>query len=488
MMELTQPDFDRSSRREFIARIAGSSLAAGSAGRVFAESANTSNLQPKKPAFPATADTVIVLWMAGGMAHTETFDPKRHVPFEPGMKADDVLCTFPAIKTAVDGIQITEGFEKVASVLDRGTLIRSHVLGDLGTILHSRHQYHWHTGYEPPQNVAAPHLGAWIAHALGPKNPAIPAFIDIGQGYEGNGEAEELKAFQTGGCLGAEFNPFRVPDPRQAVSIVKPPAGMSLERFRRRYDTFRKMVADGVGSDGKALSDAQRAALLRSVEQAHRLMDSTAAKAFDLSLEPKESFDTYNTCKFGLGCLLARRLVEEGARFIEVTTEYGPFLQWDTHDNGHTRLAKLKSEIDAPIAQLVLDLEQRGLLDRTLIVLASEFSRDCLLEGKPEKPVGNQVDQPVVLKELKHYGMHRHFTGASSVLMFGGGVKRGLLYGKTAPERPCTTIETPINITDLHATMLRTLGIAPDYHVTVEQRPFYVTQDGRGIARTALLG
>ncbi|TXT35868.1 MAG: hypothetical protein FD138_1187 [Planctomycetota bacterium] len=262
---------------------------------------------------------------------------------------------------------------------------------------------------------------------------------------------------------------------------------MSLERFRRRYDTYRKMVSDGSDANGKPLSDAQRDALLRSIEQAHRLMDSSAAKAFDLSLEPKASFDIYNTCKFGLGCLLARRLVEEGARFIEVTTEYGPFLQWDTHDNGHTRLAKLKSEIDAPIAQLVLDLEQRGLLDRTMIVLASEFSRDCLLEGKPEKPVGNQVEQPAVIKELKHYGMHRHFTGASSVLMFGGGAKCGLLYGKTAEERPCTTLENPINVTDLHATMLHALGIPADYHVTVEERPFYVTQDGRGIARAALL-
>ncbi|MFM9961836.1 MAG: DUF1501 domain-containing protein [Planctomycetaceae bacterium] len=486
-MELTQSDFDRSSRREFLTRMAGGTLAVGAAENLLAQSTSSPNQQPKRPGFPATADTLIVLWMAGGMAHTETFDPKRYVPFESGMKADDVLCTFPAIRTAVDGIEITEGFEKVASVLDRGTLIRSHVLGDLGTILHSRHQYHWHTGYEPPQNVAAPHLGAWIAHALGPKNPAIPAFIDIGQSYEGNGESEELKAFQTGGCLGAEFNPFRVPDPRQAVNIVKPPAGMSLERFRRRYDTFRKMVADGGETNGKALTDAQRNALLRSVEQAHRLMDSTAAKAFDLSLEPKESFDTYNTCKFGLGCLLARRLVEEGARFIEVTTEYGPFLQWDTHDNGHTRLAKLKSEIDAPIAQLILDLERRGLLDRTMIVLASEFSRDCLLEGKPEKPVGNQVDQPAVLKELKHYGMHRHFTGASSVLMFGGGAKQGFLYGKTAAERPCTTIENPINVMDLHATMLHTLGIAPDYQVSVEQRPFYVTQDGHGQVRASLL-
>jgi hypothetical protein len=484
-MKQTQSDCDRSSRREFLAHMASSSLVAGTAINAFAESAGSSNQQSKRPAFPATADTLIVLWMAGGMAHTETFDPKKYRPFEPGMKADDVLCTFPAIKTAVDGIEITEGFEKVASVLDRGTLIRSHVLGDLGTILHSRHQYHWHTGYEPPQNVAAPHLGAWIAHALGLKNPAIPAFIDIGQGYEGNGEAEELKAFQTGGCLGAEFNPFRVPDPRQAVNIVKPPPGMSLERFRRRYDMFQKMISQGDGS--KQFDDAQRAALVRSVEQAHRLMDSSAAKAFDLSLETKESFDIYNTCKFGLGCLLARRLVEEGARYIEVTTEYGPFLQWDTHDNGHTRLAKLKSEIDAPIAQLVIDLEQRGLLDRTLIVLASEFSRDCLLEGKPEKPVGNQVDQPAVLKELKHYGMHRHFTGASSVLMFGGGTKRGFLYGKTADERPCTTIENPINVTDLHATMLHTLGIAPDYHVTVEERPFYVTQDGRGQVHASLL-
>ena len=215
-------------------------------------------------------------------------------------------------------------------------------------------------------------------------------------------------------------------------------------------------------------------------------MESSAAKAFDLSLEPKESFDIYNTCKFGLGCLLARRLTEEGARYIEVTTEYGPFLQWDTHENGHTRLAKLKSEIDAPIAQLVIDLEQRGLLDRTLIVLASEFSRDCLLEGKPEKPVGNQVDQPAILKEQKHYGMHRHFTGASSVLTFGGGIKRGFLYGKTALERPCTTIENPINVTDLHATMLHALGIPPDYHVNVEQRPFYVTQDGKGRARMEL--
>ncbi|MFN0054957.1 MAG: DUF1501 domain-containing protein [Planctomycetales bacterium] len=440
---------------------------------------------PAKQAPRATADTLIVLWMAGGMAHTETFDPKRHVPFTPGMKAEEVLCTFPAIDTAVDHIKITQGLEQVASVMDRGTLIRTHVLGDLGQILHSRHQYHWHTGYEPPQTVAAPHLGAWVSHALGPVNPAVPAFIDVGQGYEGNGESEELKAFQTGGCLGPLYNPFRVPDPRQAVSVVRPPAGMSEKRFRQRFENLKQLIAAAPAP--RDVRDSQHEALVRAADDAYRLMNSPAAKAFDLSLEPAASFERYNTCKFGQGCLLARRLVEQGARFIEVTTEYGPFLQWDTHDNGHTRLAQLKREIDDPIAQLVRDLEDRKLLDRTLIVLASEFSRDCLVEGKPDRRVPDQVEQPAVINELKFYGMHRHFTSASSVLLFGGGAQRGLLYGKTAEERPCTTIENPINVTDLHATMLHALGIPPDYQVEVEQRPFYATRDGKGTPRRELL-
>jgi len=472
-----------SNRRQFLQLAATGTLGmlAGPFGGAIGRSATAAT----KPAAKATADTLIVLWMAGGMPHTETFDPKRHAPFSAGMKADDVLCTFPAIDTAVDDIKISQGLEKVAAVIDRGTLIRTHVLGDLGQILHSRHQYHWHTGYEPPQTVAAPHLGAWIAHALGPVNPAVPAFIDIGQSYEGNGEAEELRAFQTGGCLGSVYNPFRVPDPRQAVNVVRPPAGMSEKRFRQRFEALKRLI--DASPVPKEIRDSQHAALLRASDDAFRLMQSTAAKAFDLALEPKESFDIYNTSKFGQGCLLARRLVEQGARFIEVTTEYGPFLQWDTHDNGHTRMAKLKQEIDAPIAQLILDLESRKLLDRTQIVLASEFSRDCLVEGKPERRVPDQVDQPAVINELKFYGMHRHFTGASSVLLFGGGTKKGLLYGKTAPERPCTTIENPINITDLHATLLHALGIPPDYNVEVEQRPFYVTKDGRGEPRRELL-
>ncbi len=113
------------------------------------------NTGPKK----TTADAVIVLWMAGGMAQTETFDPKRYTPFAPGVRAEQVLSTFPAIDTAVDHIKFTAGLEQIGAVIDRGAVIRGFTAADLGFILHSRHQYHWHTGYIPPQPMAMPHIG-----------------------------------------------------------------------------------------------------------------------------------------------------------------------------------------------------------------------------------------------------------------------------------------------------------------------------------------
>src|SRR5262249_20389601 len=198
-------------------------------------------------------------------------------------------------------------------------------------------------------------------------------------------------------------------------------------------------------------------------------------EAFDLSKEPRETFDKYNAGRFGLGCLLARRLAEGGARFIEVTTEYVPFLHWDTHENGHTTYARMKKEIDRPIAQLVRDLEQRGLLDRTLVILATEFSRDMLIEGVPGSTAKDQSRAPAQkLGEMKHYGLHRHFTGSGSVLLFGGGMKKGFQYGETAPERPLLVTKNPISIKDLHATILAAMGIHPRTSFEVEKRPFYV--------------
>jgi len=466
-------------RRDFLKTASAATLSAMAAG--YPRQLLAAAEEKIKP----TADTVIVLWMAGGMAHTETFDPKHYTPFKAGLKPDEVLSTFPQIDTAVDNIKLTEGLEQMAKVMDRATLIRSYTAGDLGFILHSRHQYQWHTGYAPPQTVAAPHIGSVIARTLGPVNPAVPAFIDIGQRFD-LGEGEELKAFHTAGFLGSEYGPFIISNPDQAVESVRPPAGMSPSRFENRNKFYKDLVADS--PIGKSGSDYQQQSLLRSLDNAHRLLSSPAAKAFDLALEPKASYDKYNTGRFGLGCLLARRLTEAGARFIEVTSEYIPFQYWDTHENGHTRMVDLKKSIDAPVAQLVLDLEERGLLNRTLIVLASEFSRDMMIEGKPDKKVKDQVTVPDVINDLKYYGMHRHFTDAGSVVMFGGGVKKGYLHGRTADERPCKTLEKRVIIEDLHASIYRAVGISPRLSYEIEKRPFYVTRDGLGQPIMELFG
>jgi Protein of unknown function (DUF1501) len=463
-------------RRDFLKQLAAASAAGYLLGEPRRATANDKIEQPKP-----TADACILLWMGGGMAAPDTFDPKRYVPFEKGVPVAQVESTFPAIDTVVDNIKITAGLEKVAQVMDRATLIRSHVLPDLGSILHSRHQYHWHTGYVPPQTVACPHIGAWMARVLGPRNPVMPAFINIGQRLEGVGEQEELKAFTTAGFFGSEFGPMNLPHPEEAAQSVRPPKGMEAGRLSSRYKLYRQLVEQTPQREFS--SDYQQESMLRAFDNAQRLLSAPERAAFDISLEPKPSYDVYNTSRFGRGCLLARRLVENGARFVEVTTEYVPFLNWDTHANGHTTLARMKQEIDAPIAQLILDLEKRGLLDRTLVILASEFSRDMIMEGKPGSNANDQATERVdKLQEMKHYGQHRHFTGGSCVVMWGGGLKKGFLYGETANERPFIATKNPVSVMDLHATIFTAMGISPKTMFEVEKRPFYATEDGKGVS------
>src|SRR6187431_380099 len=236
MNEDTSPLSTTLHRRQFLKALSASSLAAlmSPEPRAFGE---------EKIVHPAAkADCCILLWMAGGMAAPETFDPKRYLPFEVGLAVEKILSTFPAIPTALDGVKISAGLENVAKIMDRATLIRSHVQPDLGSILHSRHQYHWHTGYVPPQTVAAPHIGAWMAKVLGPRNEVMPPFINIGQRLEGIGESEELKAFTTGGFFGTEFGPMNLPYPADAMLAVRPPKGMDPRRFANRRAFFKKLI------------------------------------------------------------------------------------------------------------------------------------------------------------------------------------------------------------------------------------------------------
>ncbi len=225
---------------------------------------------------------------------------------------------------------------------------------------------------------------------------------------------------------------MNLPYPDQAAASVRPPEGMTSQRFANRDKLFRKLLDQSPNRD--VMSDYQQQSILRSLDNAYRLLSAPEREAFDITLEPKESFAKYDTAALGKECLLARRLVEAGARFVEVTTEYVPFLHWDTHADGHTTVARMHKEMDQPIAQLILDLESRGLLDRTLVIIASEFSRDALMEGQPGSTATDQATVKVdKISEMKHYGLHRHFTGGTSVVMFGGGMKRGFVYGENGP-------------------------------------------------------
>ena len=419
---------------------------------------------------PPTADTLILLWMSGGMAHTETFDPKTYAPFEVGMDPKKLICTFPAIPTSVDGIQFTQGLEHVAQVMEKGTLIRSFQATHLRPFSHSRATYHWHTGYLPPISVDAPAIGAVIARILGPRKsaPNIPANIDIGIEYE-----PERMQHRTSGFLGPAYHPFVVQDPYKANQNLLPRVGE--ERLKRRQASYLEFLKHSpLAQQAYA---GQTDALVESMEAAYRFLHSPASVAFDYTQEPEQVIKTYDTGRFGLGCLLARRLTEAGARFILVRQgDVNGIVNntFDSHGDGHAVYQNRKKEIDVPIAQLVKELENRGLLSRTLIVVASEFSRRVGVAGNEDDPPEGTIE------DTNKYGLHSHFTKAGSVLLFGGGIRKGHLYGKTNDVYPCEMVEKPVAIEDLHATIYRAMGISAKHHFMIEQRPFYVTKDGNG--------
>ena len=216
---------------------------------------------------------------------------------------------------------------------------------------------------------------------------------------------------------------MNLPFPEQAAKSVLPPKGMSPGRFTNRDRLFRRLVAES--PQREFASDFHQASIVRSMDNAYRLLSSDDRKAFDITQEPRESYEKYDTGRL-VEVVCWRAGWGVGCEVVEVTTEYVPFLHWDTHQDGHRTVARMHSEMDRPISQLILDLEARGLLDRTLVVIASEFSRDAIMEGRPGSSANDQATHKVdKLGDMKHYGLHRHFTGGTSVVMFGGGTKRG---------------------------------------------------------------
>ncbi len=450
---------------------------------------------------PATADSMILIWIPGGLSHVEYWDPKPYTPFNAGMKASEMLSPCKSIPTAVDDVFIGEGLQNIASVMDKGTILRTlsnkHHFG----FDHQRAMYHMITAYPFPAGFKPPSLGSKVSRFLGRRDPLMPPFITIGReildpGAGGPEMRKFLRAVHGPGFYGIKHAPFLVDEPEQGIATLNAVAGMKVDRLDRRQDYLRAIS----GLSSEELRTAGKVNEYMSVvDKARAMMDSSVKEAFEFKAhESPETLARYDVGhRFGWSCLLARRLVERGARFIQVEYPFRTFGFFDTHNESYKTNAGLKQHIDGPIAQLVRDLDERGLLDRTLVVIMSEFGRtiantdpgaqssNIAFATGANGQVGGIIKKygdgtNVVIQRQKMYGMHGHFPRCSSVVFFGGGMKRGFVYGKSADRHPMMPVEDPVSIADLHATIYQAMGISPAAYYVTEERPVFMTELGRG--------
>ena len=204
--------------------------------------------------------------------------------------------------------------------------------------------------------MAMPHIGAVISRTLGPRHPDMPAFIAIGQTVEGAGEIGTLKAFHTAGFLGSEHGPFLIVDPQDAASAVRPPKELTDAPLPQPARSFQALLAAGAGRSPRQRVPARVAGPLarRRPSPAELAVGEGVRPLARAGGQPRRLQSAAGSAS---GCLLARRLIEGGARYVEVTSEYIPFVYWDTHEHGHERAEAMKQMIDAPVAQLVRDLD-----------------------------------------------------------------------------------------------------------------------------------
>lgn len=493
-------------RRAFLKAGVGAGLAASALPRVLAGTQPEPAPGRKPPEkIEPRADSVIFIWLPGGMAQTDLWDPKGHTPYRAGMKGSELLGTCESIPTAADGVKIGAGLEEMAGVMDKGAVLRSLSNDVMFGAIHLKAQYYMMTGYLFPAGVKAPSIGAVIARARGRRDERIPPYIYIGRDIDTSDDEKLFISEYIGpGFYGINNAPFMIPDAQRGMATLSAAAGMDIGRLDRRQSLFR-----GLSSlSDQALKDSTKAQeYLKVMDDARAMMDSPVKRAFDYAeeespetlaaYEPRiaanEVMDQtyYYGRRFGHGLLLARRLVEAGARFVQVEYQYGPFKGFDMHENGRDRMVEMKKQIDRPIAQLIRDLAQRGLLDRTLVVIATEFGRTIASQPaagtEPDGASERHTGEKLVIENEKMYGFHGHFSSCSSMVFFGGGFKRGIAYGKTAPRHPMVAVEDPVKLIDAHATIYHAMGIPADTAVVTEGRPFYVTKDGKGRAVPGLL-
>ncbi len=360
------------------------------------------------------AQSVIILWLQGGPSQLETFDP------HPGTR---IAGDTKAIRTSVPGIQLAEGLERLAEQMQDVSLIRSMISkeGD-----HERGTYTLKTGFRPDPTVVHPAIGAIICHQLPVGSTEVPRHISI-----------LPNAWPPrGGYLGDRFDAFLMGDPAGPVPDTQ--SLTSRERDQARMNYLHLLDTTFAASRQRRL---EKTLHRETIAAARRMMTSEQLKAFDVSLEPVSVRAEYGDTPFGRGCLAARRLIEVGVRCVEVNLD-----GWDTHINNHELTRDRVRILDPAFASLLKDLRSRGLLEKTLVMCLGEFGRTPTIN-----PAGGRD----------------HWPTGFSVALAGGGIRGGQVIGATDPEgRPNPA--DPVQVGDLHATVLTALGISPS---TVHQTP-----------------
>ena len=414
------------SRRSFVEGVAKSCLGVSAilgAGDLLAA---------KVPDVIPTARSVIFLYMAGGMTHVDTFDPKP--------ENKEVMGETTAINTSADGIQLGHWLPKTAEQMNLATLVRS-LNTNQGA--HQQANYLLHTSYQKRGTIIHPSLGSWITKMRGNVNPTLPANVKI------NGGSDVLGA----GYFEKKYGPLPLGNPSAGIQNVKKAGYVNQELYNERLDiakSFNKNFSNKFPQKGvRAYTDLY--------DDAVKLMQSKDLDAFNLSKESQQTRDSYGDNNFGQGCLLARRLVENNVRFIEVN--YGG---WDMHNDVFGNLETKGAILDQGLSTLLNDLNMRGLLSETMVVVASEFGRS------PEVKAG-RVGRD-------------HHPAAFSALLAGGGIKEGYAYGKS-DKRGHYAEENGVGMEDLNATIASAMGLDTN-KVTYSPsgRPFKVAHDGRPIA------
>ncbi len=418
---------DEISRRRFISNSAkaclGVSLLPCLQNNSLIAAVSESGKQPK-------ARNVIHLYMAGGMSHIDTFDPK------PGTEAQGPVET---IKTNADGILIGEYLPLMSKHMDKVAIIRS-LNSSQGA--HAQGAYFMKTGYIKRGTITHPGMGSWLNKLSGRTNSSIPGNIRINGGNNAPGGA---------GFFEEKFGPLTIGNPSEGLANSKRNKNIPVKQFETRLNlsewidtSFHKEYKY---KEVRAYSDAYTEALT--------LMKSEDLNAFDITKEPKEIKAAYGPSKLGQGCLLARRLIEHDVRYVEVN--YGG---WDTHNDNFNRIEVQCEALDTALSTLLLDLERRGMLDETLVVVSTEFGRS-----------------PEISSDLGR----NHHPKVFSCLLAGGGVQGGQVYG-ASDEIGNEVAENSVSVNDFNATIGYALGLPLEEIVySPSGRPFTVGNKGKPV-------